>query len=146
MIGVKVGHLPARPPFSHSPVSSGSPASDKKISSEDILESIKNRDAFYEKYVEITNRAIDMYAKAGRRKFALKLHGSLAALDVYVCSFLSDFTPEQIPKSSWTASRRFDHVYILAGALRPSYVDFTRVIDVVFGVGYTCGVGQVQGS
>ena len=30
----------------------------------------------------ITNRAIDLYAKGGRRKFALKLHGTLAALDV----------------------------------------------------------------
>jgi hypothetical protein len=38
--------------------------------------------------VGLTNRAIDMYVKAGRRKFALKLHGSLAALDVYVISLL----------------------------------------------------------
>jgi hypothetical protein len=32
----------------------------------------------------MTNRAIDAYVKAGRRKFALRLHGSLAALDVLV--------------------------------------------------------------
>ncbi|KAJ6455695.1 trafficking protein particle complex subunit 10 [Mycena sanguinolenta] len=86
IIGVKVGHLPARPPFSNSPrppSSSGSAASDKKISSSDILGCIQKRDTFYETYVGITNRAIDMYAKAGRRKFALKLHGSLAALDLH---------------------------------------------------------------
>jgi hypothetical protein len=35
-------------------------------------------------YVKMTNRAIDAYVKAGRRKFALRLHGSLAALDVLV--------------------------------------------------------------
>lgn len=45
---------------------------------------MEDREAFYELYVDTTNRAIDMYAKAGRRKFALKLHGSLAALDVCV--------------------------------------------------------------
>jgi hypothetical protein len=35
-------------------------------------------------YTKLTNRAIDAYVKAGRRKFAVKLHGSLAALDVFV--------------------------------------------------------------
>ncbi|KAJ6547447.1 trafficking protein particle complex subunit 10 [Mycena capillaripes] len=111
IIGVKVGHLPARPPFSNSsrpPSSSGSPASDKKISSSDILESIQNRDAFYETYVGITNRAIDMYAKAGRRKFALKLHGSLAALDLHrgrLAAALTTYTslPAHYAPHMWTS-------------------------------------------
>jgi len=39
---------------------------------------------FYDIYVKLTNRAIDAYVKAGRRKFALRLHGSLAAMDALV--------------------------------------------------------------
>ncbi|KAJ7273596.1 trafficking protein particle complex subunit 10 [Mycena haematopus] len=111
IIGVKVGHLPARPPFSNSsrpPSSSGSATSDKKISSSHILECIQNRDTFYETYVEITNRAIDMYAKAGRRKFALKLHGSLAALDLHrgrLAAALTTYTslPAHYAPHMWTS-------------------------------------------
>ncbi|KAJ7452540.1 hypothetical protein B0H11DRAFT_2245998 [Mycena galericulata] len=111
IIGVKVGHLPARPPFCTSPGSSPSsslPASDKTISNVDILESIKNQDTFYETYVAITNRAIDMYAKAGRRKFALKLHGSLAALDVHrgrLADALTTYTslPAHYAPHMWTS-------------------------------------------
>ncbi|KAJ7156089.1 trafficking protein particle complex subunit 10 [Mycena crocata] len=111
IIGVKVGHLPTRPPFSNSPrppSSSGSAASEKKISSTDILESIQHRDTFYDTYVEITNRAIDMYAKAGRRKFALKLHGSLAALDVHrgrLAAALTTYTslPAHYAPHMWTS-------------------------------------------
>ncbi|KAJ7098036.1 trafficking protein particle complex subunit 10 [Mycena belliarum] len=111
IIGVKVGHLPARPPFSNSPnppSTSGSPESDKKISNPDILESIKSGDTFYDTYVGITNRAIDMYAKAGRRKFALKLHGSLAALDVHrgrLAAALTTYTslPAHYAPHMWTS-------------------------------------------
>ncbi|KAJ7905373.1 trafficking protein particle complex subunit 10 [Mycena olivaceomarginata] len=111
IIGIKVGHLPARPPFSNSsrpPSSSGSAASDKKISSSDILECIQTRDTFFETYVGITNRAIDMYAKAGRRKFALKLHGSLAALDVHrgrLAAALTTYTslPAHYAPHMWTS-------------------------------------------
>lgn len=53
-----------------------------KISNTEVVASLEDRDVFYELYIRTTNRAIDMYAKAGRRKFALKMHGSLAALDV----------------------------------------------------------------
>ncbi|KAJ6630673.1 trafficking protein particle complex subunit 10 [Mycena sp. CBHHK59/15] len=109
-IGVKVGHLPARPPFSNSSRPPLSPTSiaPEKISSSDILESIKNRDTFYDTYVGITNRAIDMYAKAGRRKFALKLHGSLAALDVHrgrLAAALSTYTslPAHYAPHMWTS-------------------------------------------
>lgn len=54
------------------------------ISNESLLEAVNDRNAFYKTYIDITNRAISMYTKAGRRKSALKLHGSLAALDLYV--------------------------------------------------------------
>lgn len=52
------------------------------ITRTELLASLSDRDALYDLYVNVTNRAIELYATAGRRKFALKLHGSLAALDV----------------------------------------------------------------
>ena len=85
-----VGHLPLRPPFSMVlawPPSNTPPPPQQRLSQKitqpEILASIEDTDSFYDLYVNVSNRAIDMYAKAGRRKFALKLHGSLAALDVY---------------------------------------------------------------
>ena len=54
----------------------------QRISRADLLSLLQDKGAFYDLYVSITNRAIDLYAKAGRRKFALRLHGTLAALDV----------------------------------------------------------------
>jgi hypothetical protein len=45
---------------------------------------LNNRQAFDELYIALTNRAVDFYAKSGRRKFALKLHGFLAAFELYV--------------------------------------------------------------
>lgn len=38
--------------------------------------------AFYDLYVNLTNRTIDTYAKGNQRRFAVMLHGKLAALDV----------------------------------------------------------------
>jgi hypothetical protein len=56
--------------------------------------------AFYDIYVKLTNRAIDAYVKAGRRKFALRLHGSLAAMDVLVMTVYESSDPiSQIPFS-----------------------------------------------
>lgn len=85
-MGTKVGHLPSRPPFSNTsspaPTEVSQAGSTRKISNTEILAAIDDRDTFYELYVGTTNRAINMYGKARRRKFALKLHGSLAALDV----------------------------------------------------------------
>ena len=52
------------------------------ITKTELLSSMEDQDALYELYVNVTNRAIELYASAGRRKFALKLHGSLAALDM----------------------------------------------------------------
>ena len=54
------------------------------ISNPELLECLGNQTAFYDLYIKRTNHAIDAYVKAGRRKFAVKLHGSLAALDVSV--------------------------------------------------------------
>jgi hypothetical protein len=54
------------------------------ISNPELLECLGNQTAFYDLYIKLTNRAIDTYVKAGRRKFAVKLHGSLAALDLLV--------------------------------------------------------------
>ncbi|KAF7964535.1 hypothetical protein HWV62_6039, partial [Athelia sp. TMB] len=88
VIGIRVGHLPFRPPFSlavtHSPmtdVSTKRPT--QNISKAELVAAIGDQEAFYALYVALTNRAIDMYVKAGRRKFALKLHATLAALDVH---------------------------------------------------------------
>ncbi|KAJ7063184.1 trafficking protein particle complex subunit 10 [Mycena amicta] len=110
IIGVRVGHLPVRPPFCSTtqPPSSGAFAPDKPLSSKEVSEAINSRDAFYESYVVMTNRAIDMYAKAGRRKFALKLHGSLAALDVHrarLAEALTTYTslPAHYSPHQWTS-------------------------------------------
>jgi hypothetical protein len=48
-------------------------------------------EAFYKLYIAVTNRAIDLYAKSGRRKFALKLHGNLAALELYAIILFISF-------------------------------------------------------
>lgn len=54
------------------------------ISNPELLKCLGDRTEYYDLYIKLTNRAIEMYVKAGRRKFALRLHGSLAALDVLV--------------------------------------------------------------
>ncbi|KAF9053549.1 hypothetical protein BDZ89DRAFT_1056144 [Hymenopellis radicata] len=86
IVGVRQTHLPLKPPFS-SDASNTSPVvqSDelKEISNADFKKALLDKESFYELYIGVTNRSIDMYAKAGRRKFALKLHGSLAALDIH---------------------------------------------------------------
>lgn len=77
--------LPARPPFSNALPSSrkrDGKGSLDKISNQDLKAALEDKDAFFEMYVTLTKRAIELYANAGRRKFALRMHGSLAALDV----------------------------------------------------------------
>lgn len=83
---MEAGHLPTVPPFLMSATTAGKveAGAEIKFSSEYLLAAVKNHNAFYELYIALTNRAIDLYAKSGRRKFALKLHGSLAALDLCV--------------------------------------------------------------
>ena len=53
----------------------------QQIANTDVQACINDPEFFYDLYTRITNRAIEMYARAKRRKFALKLHESLAALD-----------------------------------------------------------------
>ena len=79
-----VGHLPASLPFS-APLAAtdrNDRRSSQGISRAEILSAIKDQAAFYDLYVNLTNRTIDTYAKGNRRKFAVMLHGKLAALDV----------------------------------------------------------------
>ena len=79
--------LPDQPPFSNA-LSSGRKQREKaaldRISKQDLKAVLEDKNAFFEMYITLTKRAIELYANAGRRKFALRMHGSLAALDVYV--------------------------------------------------------------
>lgn len=86
--------MPSKPPFSLTvtqlPCNTESGTTKRlshNISKGELLLAIEDKETFYELYVAVTNRAIDMYAKGGRRKFALKLHGTLAALDVYAALY-----------------------------------------------------------
>ncbi|THH29639.1 hypothetical protein EUX98_g4553 [Antrodiella citrinella] len=119
IVGIKVGHLPSRPPFSivlpsqstkgaTSPTSPIPDRSSQLITQADVLKSLDDVEAFYGLYVKITNRAIELYASAGRRKFALKMHGSLAALDVHrsrLSNALSTFSslPAHYSPHGWTS-------------------------------------------
>jgi hypothetical protein len=92
IIGVALGHLPARLPFARVTATSTAaqaPSAKGEASDPKFIASLRDSGAFYELYVAITNRAIDLYVRAGRKKFALKLHGDLAALDL--CAFYSNF-------------------------------------------------------
>lgn len=95
IMGIRIHYLPEHPPFSLAlptpdlshpgspqPIEPVPPT--QKLTNEQLLRAIEDKEFFYETYVKLTNRAIELYAKAGRRKFALKLHGSLAALDLFV--------------------------------------------------------------
>lgn len=84
VIGIEAGHLPRAPPFSTSLISSRSLPPDAQLNlfNEALGAAVNSTEAFYKLYVAVTNRAIDLYAKSGRRKFALKLHGNLAALEL----------------------------------------------------------------
>ena len=77
--------------------------------------------AFYDIYVKLTNRAIDAYVKAGRRKFALRLHGSLAAMDVLVMTVVpSPLIPSHRSRSQSPKSLAFrpSNIFITASSLR----------------------------
>lgn len=86
IFGVAAGHLPASLPFSISLCTTSSLPSIKNVSfsNQTLNVAISNRNAFNELYLAVMNRAVDLYAKSGRRKFALKLHGCLAAFELYV--------------------------------------------------------------
>ncbi|KAG8842313.1 hypothetical protein FRB96_005595 [Tulasnella sp. 330] len=92
-IGIHKGYLPAEPPFSISlpsqfPVTNSAVASPTTpsrqgppISRQDLLEALSDLEAFDRLYTATTHRAIQTYGSCGRKRFALKLHDSLAALD-----------------------------------------------------------------
>ncbi|KAF8559837.1 hypothetical protein OG21DRAFT_1453301 [Imleria badia] len=116
MLGIREGYLPSQPPFSLAipapAAASGSPITDKssdyRISKREIISAIGDKETFYDLYTTISNRAIDMYVKAGRRKFALKIHGSLAVLDVFrgrLSNALTIFTslPAHYAPHRWTS-------------------------------------------
>ncbi|TFK54963.1 hypothetical protein OE88DRAFT_1732249 [Heliocybe sulcata] len=113
-LGVQLQYLPLKSPFSTSSflspeqLSRHADASDYVISRPDLVSSLKDKETFYDLYIKVTNRAIERYAKARRRKFALKLHGSLAALDVHrgrLPAALQTFTslPAHYAPHEWTS-------------------------------------------
>lgn len=58
-----------------------------------FTESITDKERFYDLYTSSTDRAIASYTTGGRKKFALKLYGSLAALASYVLFSLLHWLP-----------------------------------------------------
>ncbi|KIJ69219.1 hypothetical protein HYDPIDRAFT_80628 [Hydnomerulius pinastri MD-312] len=122
IIGVRIGHLPSKSPFSlaipepvtvtHTPPMSDKRSSAQRISKYEIMLAIGENEAFYDLYTTLSNRAIDIYVKAGRRKFALKLHGSLAALDIHrgrLSNALTIFSslPAHYAPHMWTSLESF---------------------------------------
>ncbi|KAI0709428.1 trafficking protein particle complex subunit 10 [Earliella scabrosa] len=112
ILGIATGFLPNKPPFSLAIPStpSGSVIKDSKdkrgsmtITRHELLSSLDEQDTLYDLYVSVTNRAIELYASAGRRKFALKMHGTLAALDV--CTYTS--LPAHYSPHGWTSLEAF---------------------------------------
>ncbi|KAM6500907.1 Trafficking protein particle complex subunit 10, TRAPPC10 domain containing protein [Amanita muscaria] len=87
MIGTRTNHLPQSLPFTTCPnqgdVKGDVTSASQQISNSDICSSVDDIEKFYDLYVKVTNQAVEMYGKAKRRKFALKLHESLAALDLH---------------------------------------------------------------
>ncbi|KAJ3509402.1 hypothetical protein NLJ89_g5241 [Agrocybe chaxingu] len=114
ILGIEAGHLPDSPPFSISTSGSRrkSPETPLQFTNETLNAAVNNQEAFYELYVAITNRAIDLYAKSGRRKFALKLHGCLAALELHrgnVSAALTTYIslPAHYSPHMWTSLESF---------------------------------------
>lgn len=58
------------------------------VTREDLLEAMADRDLFDKLYISLTNRSIKAYQTSRRKRCALKMHASLAALEEYV-SYLS---------------------------------------------------------
>lgn len=130
VFGIRLGFLPSKPPFSMSlpsvPVVPQEARRESRIiSNPDLLKCLGDRTAYYDLYIKLTNRAIEAYVKAGRRKFALRLHGGLAALDVHrdrLKSALQTYSslPAHYSPNKWTSlesymlSQAID-VYALSG-------------------------------
>ncbi|KAI8998488.1 trafficking protein particle complex subunit 10 [Trametes punicea] len=119
ILGIAAHHLPRRPPFSLAlpadyDASKEAQVTDasQTISKAELTSALEDSDRFYELYVSVTNRAIELYVSAGRRKFALKLHGSLAALDVHrgrLSTALQTYTslPAHYSPHGWTSLEAF---------------------------------------
>ncbi|PPR03937.1 hypothetical protein CVT26_001142 [Gymnopilus dilepis] len=114
VVGIIAGHLPRAPPFSISLTSSHDlpPDTPLRFSDDSLNAAVKATETFYKLYVAVTNRAIDLYAKSGRRKFALKLHGNLAALEFHrgnLSAALNTFTslPAHYAPHMWTSLESF---------------------------------------
>ncbi|KIK59816.1 hypothetical protein GYMLUDRAFT_261811 [Collybiopsis luxurians FD-317 M1] len=109
MLGIERQYLPCKPPFSSDlAFESVNSRSIEGISNSQLLAALKDENSFYDLYIHTTNRAIDLYAKSGRRKFALKLHGSLAALDLHRGRLETAFTtysslPAHYAPHMWTS-------------------------------------------
>ncbi|ORY76938.1 trafficking protein particle complex subunit 10 [Leucosporidium creatinivorum] len=89
-IGIGAGHLPLVHPFSMSlnetvAEVSSDPTRDAKnrppVSRRDLIDAVASREVFDKLYIDLTNRSIQAYQGAGRKRCSLKLHASLAALE-----------------------------------------------------------------
>ncbi|BGP18137.1 hypothetical protein JCM10213v2_006192 [Rhodosporidiobolus nylandii] len=90
-IGMSAGHLPTTHPFAMSlneispstasTASAAAPSSRPSVSRQDLLDAIAEQGAFDQLYVGLTRRAIQAYQASTRKRCALKLHASLAALE-----------------------------------------------------------------
>lgn len=69
--------LPLSPP-QQAPNESNKPPD---ISCKDLLQAVTGPDAFDRLYMALTNRIIESYQVSGRKRSALKLHASIAALE-----------------------------------------------------------------
>jgi hypothetical protein len=65
------------------------------ITNQELRRALKSADHFREFYGGLTERAIDLYVKGGRRKFAVKLHGLRAGISRWA-SVISSCLPIQI--------------------------------------------------
>ncbi|KAF8638821.1 hypothetical protein AX17_001879 [Amanita inopinata Kibby_2008] len=92
VIGVNMAYLPPIYPFAIGSQRDMSTRSTEQVSNPDIFASMNNTEFFYDLYTRVTNHAIETYARAKRRKFALKLHQSLAALDLHRGRFDAAFS------------------------------------------------------
>ncbi|KIM22610.1 hypothetical protein M408DRAFT_322755 [Serendipita vermifera MAFF 305830] len=88
-IGVHLGYLAPSPPFSLSlpstfshPRFANGEKLNSKITRPELVETLGDKDAFDGLYVRVTQDAIDCFVEGKRRKWALKLHGDLAAFDL----------------------------------------------------------------
>ncbi|GAA5838645.1 hypothetical protein JCM11251_003252 [Rhodosporidiobolus azoricus] len=89
-IGMGVGHLPTTHPFAMS-LNESSPTSSATANAQtvdrppvtrrDLTDGVAHQESFDKLYINLTHRAIQAYQSSGRKRFALRLHAYLAALD-----------------------------------------------------------------